>query len=140
MKNYLFLFFTLLFLSGCSKDSYTDNNPYLPNYNFSIDINMDLPSYTNLKFPANAVLIRNAGIGVRGIIVFNTGSGYNAFEASCPNQPLSDCSTLTLHGIKAICPCDDAEYSLFDGWSQLHYPLRAYRVQIVNQNIIRVYN
>jgi hypothetical protein len=27
--------------------------------------------------------------GARGIIVFNTGSGYNAFDAACPNQAIS---------------------------------------------------
>jgi nitrite reductase/ring-hydroxylating ferredoxin subunit len=77
---------------------------------------------------------------IRGVYVFNTGSGYNAFEAACPNQALSACSTMTLKGIK-FCSCDNNEYSLFTGLSQggSQYPLKQYRVE-VNGTILRVYN
>jgi hypothetical protein len=55
---------------------------------------MNLPAYSNLQYPSNAIYY--AGQGIRGVYVFNTGSGYNAFEAACPNQALSACSTMTL--------------------------------------------
>jgi nitrite reductase/ring-hydroxylating ferredoxin subunit len=58
------------------------------------------------------------GQGIRGVYVFNTGSGYNAFEAACPNQVLSACSTMTLKGI-VVCSCDNNEYSLFTGLSKV---------------------
>ena len=115
-----------------------NTNPYLPNYTFTVDININLPSYSNLKFPSNGIYY--SAVGARGIIIFNTGSGYNAFDAACPNQSLGSCSTMTINGINAICSCDNAEYSLFTGQSPgKQYPLKQYRVE-VNGSLLRVYN
>ncbi len=137
MKKLLFLFLILPFLFNCSDNDFNNKNPHLPNYSFTIDINMNLPAYSGLLYPSNAIYY--AGVGVKGIIVFNTGSGYNAFDAACPNQALSSCSTMTIKGINAICPCDNKEYSLFTGQGGLEYPLKQYRVE-VNGNVLRVYN
>jgi nitrite reductase/ring-hydroxylating ferredoxin subunit len=98
---------------------------------------MDLPSYGSLLYPSNAVYY--AGQGVRGLIIFNTGSGYNAFDAACPNQAIGACSTMTIKGINAICPCDGREYSLFTGQGGLQYPLKQYRVEVIG-NMLRIYN
>lgn len=136
-KTSLILLLTIL-LYSCS-DNFSNNNPYIPNYTFSTTINLNLAQFSNLKYVSNAVYIDQPGVGARGIYVFNTGSGYNAFDAACPNQALSDCSTLTLNGINVVCPCDKEEYSLFSGQGTLKYPLKQYRVE-VNNNIIRVYN
>ncbi len=136
IKKLLFLF-AIVLLSSCSDNGVSNKNPYIPNYSFTVDINTSLPAYSNLKFPSNAVFY--AGAGARGLIVFNTGSGYNAFDAACPNQALSSCSTLTIKGINAICPCDSKEYSLFSGLSDLQYPLKQYRVEVIG-TVIRVYN
>ncbi|WP_417352548.1 Rieske (2Fe-2S) protein [Flavobacterium alkalisoli] len=143
MRKYLLLLFAVVFLSSCSNDDYNNNNKYLPNYGFSINIDMNLPLYTPLLYTSNPVYIGQAGIGIRGIIVMNTGGGFVAYEASCPNQELSSCSTLDLNGINAVCPCDDVEYSLFTGLANnadVQYPLKPYRVEIISENVIRVYN
>ncbi len=142
MKKYILLLVTIIFLSGCDSDNYNNNNPYLPNYNFSIDIDMNLPLYTPLKFTSNPVRISQAGIGINGIFVMKTGSGYAAYEASCPNQALTSCSGLTLNGINVICNCDQVAYSLFTGLptTEARYPLKPYRVEIIGQDMIRVYN
>jgi nitrite reductase/ring-hydroxylating ferredoxin subunit len=139
MKKYFLLLIAFPLLFGCSTNSTNNNNPYLPSYPVNLDINMNLPQYSSLKFVSNAVYI--SGQGVRGIIVFNSGSGYNAFDAACPNQALSSCSTMTIKGgINALCACDNAEYSLFTGQSAgKEYPLKQYRVE-VNGNLLRVYN
>jgi nitrite reductase/ring-hydroxylating ferredoxin subunit len=139
MKNYFLLLIAFPLLFGCSTNSTNNNNPYLPSYPVNLDINMNLPQYSSLKFVSNAVYI--SGQGVRGIIVFNSGSGYNAFDAACPNQALSSCSTMTIKGgIMALCACDNAEYSLFTGQSTgKQYPLKQYRVE-VNGNLLHVYN
>ena len=140
MKKYLSLFI-IPFLFGCDKESVSNKNPYLPSYSFSLNINLALPQYSNLQFPSNAVYINNGSAGVRGIIVFNTGSGYVAFDAACPNQALSSCSTMTLSGISAICPCDDAIYSLFTGQAAgKEYPMKQYRVEQLNSSSLKVYN
>ena len=140
MKKYILLLFLLPLLSGCEGDDYNNNNPYLPNYNFSLDINFDQPLYDQLRYPSNPKLIIQNGIGIRGIIVMNTGSGFTAFEAACPNQELSSCSTLAINGINAVCPCDDLEYSLYTGDGPLKYPLKSYRVEVLGPSMIRVYN
>ena len=137
MKKYSFFFLLLVLLNSCSEQAVRNNNPYLPNYTVLIDINLNLPEYSNLKFVSNAVLI--PAKGVRGVVVFNTGSGYNAFDAACPNQALSSCSTMTVKGINLLCACDNEEYSLFTGQGKLQYPLKQYRVE-VNGDVLRVYN
>ena len=139
MKKYFLLLIAFPLFFGCSTNSTNNQNPNLPNYNFAIDINMSLPTYSSLLYVSNAIYY--PGQGVRGIIVFNSGSGYNAFDAACPNQVLSSCSTMTIKGgINAFCACDSAEYSLFTGQSAgKQYPLKQYRVE-VNGNMLRVYN
>ncbi|MCK6607188.1 MAG: hypothetical protein L6Q46_02655, partial [Flavobacterium sp.] len=110
-------------------------------YGFSVNINMNLPQYSSLQFPSNGIYLNNAGVGIRGIFVFNTGAGYVAYDAACPNQALSSCSTMTLSGIDAICPCDDVRYSLFSGQAQgMQYPMKRYRVEQLDAVSLRVYN
>lgn len=140
MKKYIVLLI-LPFLMACEKDSVANNNPYLPNYNVNYTVNLNLPSNNNLLNTAGGVLINTAGVGIRGIFVFNTGNNvYVAYDAACPNQALSDCSSMTLNGINAVCPCDGAEYSLFTGLSNgKDYPMKPYRTEVIG-NTIRIYN
>lgn len=144
MKKYILLLLILPFLGACSKDDFRNNNKYLPNYNFSIDINMDLPLYSDLMYTANPVLVTQAGIGINGVIVMNVGTNsYVAYEASCPNQALSACSLLNpKKQIVVKCPCDGVEYNLFTGQptTKVEFPLKQYRVQVLAPNMIRVYN
>lgn len=139
-KAVFLLFFIFIGLSSCSDTGFNNKNPYLPNYNFSFEINTNLPSYSNLQFAGNYVKIYPANGPSKGVIVFNTGSSYNAFDGGCPNQDLSSCSTLGVSGISAICPCDEASYNLYTGQaSGQKYPLKPYRVEASGGNI-RVYN
>ena len=140
MKKYIFIVLVAV-LMGCDKENFNNKNPYLPNYSFTYNINMNLPQYNSLKFASNAVYINAGNTGVRGVFVFNTGSGYVAFDAACPNQALSSCSTMTLSGINAICPCDDVSYSLFSGQaSGMEYSMKQYRVEQLDDFNLRVYN
>ena len=137
MKKIISLFLISLLFFSCSDNGFNNKNPYIPNYNFSVTFN--LAFYQNLTYPSNAIYYSGPEVGPKGIYVFNTGSGYNAFDAACPNQALSSCSTLTLDGINLVCPCDDEEYSLFTGQGKLQYPLKQYRVEVIG-SILRVYN
>lgn len=140
MKKYLILLL-IPFLTNCDSDNFTNNNPFIPNYGFSVNINLNLPQFSNLQFPTNVVYIGSPGVGVRGIFIFNTGSGYVAYDAACPNQALSSCSTMTLSGIDAICPCDNTRYSLFTGQAQgMQYPMKRYRVEQIDAVSLRVFN
>ena len=136
MKKIILLLTLSSFFFSCDDNGFNNKNPYLPNYTFTLDINMSF--YDNLKFPSNGIYY--SAEGVRGIIIFNSGSGFNAFDAACPNQALSACSTMTVSGINAVCSCDNAKYSLFTGQSPgKQYPLKQYRVE-VRGNVLRVYN
>ena len=137
MKKSVLLSVLFLVFFSCSYSGPVNTNPFIPNYSFTVDINMNLPLYSNLQYPSNAVYY--AGKGVKGLIIFNTGSGYNVFDAACPNQNLSSCSTLTINGIEAVCPCDGKTYSLFSGQGSLQYPMKQYRVD-VNGNVLHIYN
>lgn len=134
MKNLIFAFIYIILLTSCDKNSVVNNNPNLPNYTFSIDINLDLPNYNNLNFTGNSVIINTQGAGIRGVILFNSGSGFLAFDAACPNQSLSDCSTMTISDISANCPCDNKKYSLYTGISEgQKYAMKAYQVRVSNK-------
>ena len=138
MKKFILLLFTICLLCGCEKENFNNRNPYIPNYGFSETINMSLPSYSQLQYPSNAIYYPNAG--ARGVIIFNTGSGYVVFDAACPNQPISECSTMLISGIMAVCPCDDSEYNLFTGQSPgKEYPMKQYRVT-QNGNVLNIFN
>lgn len=149
MKKYLLLLIIFPMFLGCDTNAPINNNPYLPNFSVNLDINMNLPQYYALSTPINAIYFPDQGI--RGLFIFNTGSGYVAFDAACPNQALSTCSAMSFKKLDpvdplkidkttVICPCDNAEYSLFSGQSKgTVYPLKQYRVA-VNGNVLKVYN
>lgn len=146
MKKFFFLFVLVAISLSCSKDSDNrSNNPYLPSYKFSSStINLSLPLYAPLQNTSQAIVYNEAGVGIRSrVFIINTGSGFAAYDACCPNQELSDCSNLQLLGTVATCPCDDVKYTLFNGSileGEGQYPLMQYRVEVVGENAIRVYN
>lgn len=137
--TYFLLTFLLAVLQyNCKHNS--NRNPFLDNVSFSFDINLDLPQYNTLKYPGNALYIARGGL--RGVFVYNTGSGYNVFEASDPNHYPSDCSTMELSGLQVRCPCEGNTYSLSDGGpvqGNVTYPLKPYRSRL-NGNILTIYN
>jgi nitrite reductase/ring-hydroxylating ferredoxin subunit len=142
--SFLVTIFSLFVLiaSSCSSDNNAGrNNPYIPNYPFSITIDLNLPMYNSLNYPSNGMVITTNAVGANGIIVFNAGSGFRAYEANCPNQYISSCSRLVVEGIKAVCPCDELEYSLFTGlpMTEGEYPMKPYRIQ-QNGSSLTIFN
>ncbi|MCC9063091.1 Rieske (2Fe-2S) protein [Flavobacterium piscisymbiosum] len=137
MKKFWLLIVFVSVLISCSDNGVSNKNPNIPSYPVNLTVDMNLPAYSNLKFPSNGVIVPN--YGAKGIIIFNTGSGYNAFDAACPNQAVTSCIAMTINGINAVCSCDKTEYSLFTGLGGKEYPLKQYRVE-VSGTIIHVYN
>ena len=138
MKKFLILLVFFPFLFGCDGGTINYNNPNIPNYPVNLQINMNLPQYSNLQFPSNHVV--DYSQGARGIVIFNTGSGYNAFDLACPNQAFNTCSSaMSINGIEAKCNCDTTEspYNLFSGQSPGQaYTMKPYRVEISGGNLI----
>jgi|SRR5690606_13805465 len=139
MKRYLLILLLPLFFS-CDDDNFNNRNPYIPSVGFSKSFDMNLPLYSELQYPGNSYHYLGPDAGVRGVIIFNTGSGFRAYDGACPNQDLSSCSTLNTSGSVAVCPCDDVQYNLFTGLGPgVEYPLKQYRVS-VSGTVITVYN
>jgi len=114
-------FLILLLILACSNDR-SRRNPFLQEIGFRLEVNLNLPLYSPLTNPGNAVYIGGQGVGTRGVFVINTGFDvFRVFEASCPNHAPNACSTMDLDGQNAICSCEDYEYSLFTG-QQLNRP------------------
>lgn len=141
MKKIFLLALVLILNIGCNKDKGGNDNQFLPNYAFSVDINRTLPQYNNLQFDGSPVKINIEGAGILGLLVMKAGSNYVAFDGACPNHDLSACSTLTIDGVEAVCPCDGARYNLFTGLCSTGQPynLKQYRTEL-NGNIIRIFN
>ncbi|MBS7229997.1 hypothetical protein KHA90_03075 [Flavobacterium psychroterrae] len=137
MKKFWLLIVFVSILFSCSDNNTSNKNPYIPSYSVNLSIDMNLPAYSNLKFVSNGIIIPN--YGAKGVIIFNAGSGYTAFDAACPNQALTSCTAMTINGINAVCSCDKTEYSLFTGLGGKEYPLKQYRVEVIG-TVIHVYN
>jgi len=111
----------VVFVLSCSNDK-GQRNPYLPEIGFRFDIDVNLPLYNPLINPGNPIYISSAGVGIRGVIIMNTGFDvFRVFEASCPNHSPSNCSTMAIESQVAVCSCEEFEYSLFTG-QQLNRP------------------
>jgi nitrite reductase/ring-hydroxylating ferredoxin subunit len=126
--KYVFNLIILLSLVACKKDN-VYQNPYLEDVSFSTQINLDLPEYAPLKYANNSVLVQN--VGIKGVIVFNTGHSYQAFEASDPNHYPSACSTMQPNQFTCSCNCEGNTYSLYTGQitqGDGQYSLKPYHV------------
>ncbi len=137
----LFFIFPLLF--SCSEDDISqNNNPYLTNLSFNLQLNLNLPEYNRLNFPGNSYVTYNQGIN--GVVVYNINNNqYTAFELSDPNHPLTGCSKLTVQGVIATCSCDDGNsYNIITGELSQgtgQYSLKPYRLR-KSGSIIEVFN
>ena len=133
------LFF--LFIISCTKNE-MNKNPYLHEVSFEKLINLNLPQYDNLNYNGGAIYLNSGGI--KGLILFNFSNQIFAWEASCPNQYPSSCSTMRIDGVQSVCDCDNYKYSLATG--QLlsstendAYPMKLYFSE-KNGNSVRISN
>jgi nitrite reductase/ring-hydroxylating ferredoxin subunit len=141
MKKYFIISLLMVLFANCSQDKNRNVNPYLPDYSFSYPINLNLPSFSGLTSNINPVYLNAQGLGVKGIIVLRiSDTEYRAWEAACPNQYPSDCSTMKITGLDAKCDCDNQKYNLFTGVGTGQYTMKPYQVEILNPKNIRVYN
>lgn len=142
MRRILLLFAVLSFFLACSDDDELKQNPYLPNINVVLHLDLDLPQYNQLNFPGNSYETYNYGIN--GIAVYNLNNDqYMAFELTDPNHVMKDCSRLIVDGTVATCGCDDGNrYTIITGQQTAgegQYSLRPYRVVRVG-NILEISN
>ena len=105
-------------------------------------INLNLPQYANLKYSGGSIYLSSGGI--KGLLLFNINDQIMAWEASCPNQYPSQCSTMIIEGVQSKCSCEELKYSLATGQilsnnNNSQYPMLLYYSE-KNGNTIRISN
>ena len=139
MKKILLLLLMLGFLSNCDKNNINYNNPNIPNYPVNLQLDLSLPGNIALTYASNHKV--DYSQGVRGIVIFNTGSGFVAYDLACPNVAFSSCPTpMQVNSLDVKCTCDNSLYSLYTGIAPgKQYPMKPYRVD-VNGNYLQITN
>ena len=106
MKKIAFFLLISLGLLSCSNNDDKIQNPYLVVPLVNLSLNLNLPEYTDLKFPGGSFIVNNQGI--KGIVVYCVSdTQYFASELSDPNHSPNSCSKMEVTGIIATCSCDD---------------------------------
>jgi nitrite reductase/ring-hydroxylating ferredoxin subunit len=141
MVNITRLIVLTLIILSCEKNDDNDN-PFVPDVRFEKIININLPSYNDLKYNGGSYYIN--GLGIKGVILFNLNDNIIAWEASCPNEKPSDCSTMEIKGLQAECKCNSNLYSLANGQplkinTNNSFPMVAYFTE-KSGNSLRIYN
>lgn len=122
---------SLMFFTTCAPDVSDDAIPYVQ---FSdIIINLDLPSYTTLKFDGG---YQNITGGVRGILVYRKNiSTYIAYERNSSFHPNDACATVDVHssGLYIVDTCSNSTFDFNTGnptGGPATRPLRQYVVTL----------
>lgn len=135
MKNKFILVIIGFLVLSCSKsDDKLDRNPFLTDPLVNLNLNLNLPEYTTLKFPGSSVI---TGQGIKGIVVVCVSeTQYLAFDLTDPNHVPSECSRMEVKGVMATCPCenDKNEYNIVNFGRHktepdVKYPMQQYRAE-----------
>jgi hypothetical protein len=144
MKKFALIFSVFLVLFSCKSDDDNQNdNPFLFNPIVSLNLNLNLPQFNELRFPGSSVVINTQG--VKGIVVYCINENfYTASDLSDPNHIPNDCSRMDLEGILLSCPCpeDTNVYDVVTGKHQANnslYPLQQYRAERTGDDL-RIFN
>lgn len=145
MKKIILSFFIGLSILACSSsdDNNTNNNPYLVTPAVNLNLSLNLPEYSELKFPNNSVVVTSQGI--KGIVVYSINETlYSAFEISDPNHSPNSCSRMLVVTPVATCQCDDEnKYNIITGehtsQDNSNYPMLRYNAIREGDNI-RIFN
>ena len=137
----IFIIIILLSMLSCNDDT-SDTNSFLPNRNVNLQLDLNLPLYSDLQIMGEYIELNENIGGIRGLIIYNTGTGFVAFDRACPHISLQECGVMNVEGIYMVCACDDKRFQIIDGApedSNIPYPARAY-IATLNGNILNVRN
>lgn len=146
MKNLFIIFFISVTLFSCKKDDGpNNNNQFLTAPPTNLSLNLNLPQYNALNFDGTTVVLNSNGVG--GIVVYRQSeSQIFAYDLADPNHIPKTCSSMTLDGLVASCPCTDDEnsytvslFGLHQGDQNTNQPMLPYRTE-KNGNVISITN
>lgn len=142
MKKIVLAVICVFVLIACSEDSYHYYNPYLPDTQVSLSVNLNLPTYAPLNYVNNSVIEYSQGYN--GVIIHHSPVGFVAYEATCSNHTISPNSALNVRGEIATCNHCDRQYFLLTGQPTSETETSQYHLKPfhVNQqgNILRITN
>lgn len=138
---FIFLLTITAFVSSCGKNR---NNP-VPNIPFDYNINLTLPSYSDLMGVGGWCYVYG---GSKGIIVYRRGvDDFVAFDRHSPADENGDCATplypdVDNNYLQLLDDCNDAIFSLYDGSpiQNSEYGLRQYQTAWNGNESLRIYN
>jgi len=135
---YLLLFIPLL---GCENQA---PNDILPDTQVNVTIDLNLPSYQNLLIHGGWAFTPTTGYGIKGILIYNQGGNYIAYERACPHLEIATCSAMTFDGLYLKCTCDNSLFNIFTGGNSetagITYSAREYHVQALSASMLRITN
>ncbi len=142
LHNYILLLISLssVLFNSCE----TERHP-VPNYRFSVTIDLNLPDYNSEFFTLNRDRYgRKAGIS--GVLIIRKGfDEYYAFERYCPHDKSENCKvSFDDDGFTATCSCCQSHFlvAISDGdviEGPAKYPLKTYRTRL-DKNLLTIYN
>ena len=101
-------------LQACNSDDGTVS--CVPITTVSVQINPNLPLYSNLNNPGGWIYVNGVTAGTRGLIVVRTASGYKAYDRNAPHICPGEKTTLYVEDdIKIVCDADESEWILLTG-------------------------
>lgn len=132
------LVFLMLLSIGCMKD-----DTGIPNVLINIPpISLLDPNYAKLMAPNNFIFLEG---GIAGIVVYNTGNGYVAYDRCSTVNPAELCSVeIDETGLSLIDPCSGGKFDLatgLPGKAPAKKALKKYRVLVTGDGyLLRVTN
>ena len=116
MKLVFYILSTLFFFSTCNT-----KDDYIQEVYVNINIDLNLPEYSNLQVSGNSIFIEG---GVEGIIIYHgVGNDYKVYDRNCSYEPSLSCSKIdsVASGI-AYCGCCSSAFLLSNDASVLNSP------------------
>ena len=115
--NNLFVFFIVYSIfSSTACSSREDTVSCFPNQIINVQLNLNLPAYSNALNTNGWVYINEQQSGSRGLILVKTGTGFKVYDRNAPHLCPDSNTMLEVHSnIKIVCPKDGAEWILTDG-------------------------
>lgn len=137
IKYRLGLVLGLVFLfSGCTKE-----DTRLPNVLVDFRVFMNDPNYFALNGPGGFAFVDNQGVA--GIVIYNTGFGFRAFDRCSTVNPEERCAVeLDETGLSLKDPCSGAIFDLATGIptkAPAEQALKQYYVSAMG-NVLRITN
>ena len=127
---------TLLFFSCSNQEN------YIQNVYVDVEIDLNLPEYSEIKTSGNSMFIKG---GVEGIIIYHgVGNDYKIYDRNCSYEPSLICSVIdSVNSGIAYCGCCTSAFLISNNAEPINnpalLPLKSYKWSL-NNNILRIFN